>query len=198
MLRSKAHELGMTIVGYTQIPDTQAAIEATLQELDAQGVDLIYFGATTNNGILPLIQTIAARDMQVSVMGPDGIMEQAFIDRGGAAAEGTYVTVAGMPASELTGSGAVFYDAYTNRFGIAPETFSAFGYEAAQVALLAIERAGVKDRTQIIKELAKIQDYTGLFGTWSFDRNGDTSLSLVSGNRVQDGAFTFIDLLVAK
>ena len=147
----------------------------------------------TANGATPLLKGIRTILPNATFMGPDGIMEQGFIDHGGEAAEGVYVTVVGLPPAELKGKG--FFDKYSARFGIEPGTFSAFGYEAAKVALLAIERAGVKDRAKILEEVSKIKNYDGLFGTWSFDENGDTTLKVVSGNKVINGEFVFQKLL---
>ena len=59
----------------------------------------------------------------------------------------------------------------------------------------AIEKAGEKDRRAIMEEIASIKEYNGVLGTWGFDRNGDTTLTLVSGSVVKNGAFEFQKLL---
>lgn len=153
----------------------------------------------TVNGVVPLATGIKEFGLNAKLMGPDGIMEQVFLDLAGDAAEGTYVTVVGIPPSALTtAKGKEFVEKYRTRYNKEPGAFSPLAYETAKVALLAIERAGVKDRAKILEETSKIKDYDGLFGKWSFDKNGDTTLNLVSGNKVVNKAFVFEKLLVSK
>jgi branched-chain amino acid transport system substrate-binding protein len=47
----------------------------------------------------------------------------------------------------------------------------------------------VKDRPSIRDALFATQDYTGVLGTWSFDANGDTTLTRMSGRQIVDGQF---------
>ena len=43
----------------------------------------------------------------------------------------------------------------------------------------------------MLRELFATANYEGALGTWSFDEDGDTSLSLLSGQRVEGGKFEF-------
>ena len=197
LFEQKALELGMTIVGHQTITKDNATLQypEKLEEIKNQNLDLIYFGGTTVNGAIPLIMGIKEFDIKTKMMGPDGIMEQAFINEGGNATEGVYVTVVGIPPSALTGSGKEFVERYKARYNKDPGPVSAFGYEVAKVALLAIQKAGKKNRAKILEAVSKIKDYDGLFGKWSFDQNGDTTLTTISGNIVKDRDFVFEKLL---
>jgi branched-chain amino acid transport system substrate-binding protein len=37
-----------------------------------------------------------------------------------------------------------------------------------------------------------------LLGTWSFDANGDTTITTMSGNMVKNGKFEFVSVLKAE
>jgi branched-chain amino acid transport system substrate-binding protein len=130
-------------------------------------------------------------------MVPDGCFENAFIEAAGKEnLEGTtYVTFGGVPASELQGRGKDFVSNYKKKFGLEPEAYAAYGYEAANVVLAAITRAGKKERAAILAEVAKTRDYQGVLGFWSFDENGDTTLKTMSGNAIENGEFKFVKLL---
>jgi len=197
LFEQKALELGMTIVGHETIAKDNATLQypEKLEEIKNQSLDLIYFGGTTVNGAIPLAMGIKEFDLKAKMMGPDGIMEEAFIDGGGNATEGVYVTVVGISPAALTGKGKEFVERYKARYNKDPGPVSAFGYEAAKVALLAIERVGVKNRAKILEAVSKIKDYDGLFGKWSFDQNGDTTLTTISGNIVKNRDFVFEKLL---
>jgi branched-chain amino acid transport system substrate-binding protein len=46
-----------------------------------------------------------------------------------------------------------------------------------------------------LAEIAKTTDYDGILGKWSFDADGDTSSTLVTGDIVKNKAFVFDKLL---
>jgi len=133
------------------------------------------------------------------LMGPDGILEQEWIDAAGEAAEGSFITFGGLPASELTGKGAEFITKYNEKYpNNPPEAYTAYGYEAANVVLDAIDRALKRNPTDmnqlrgfVREEVFATKDYQGALGTWSFDENGDTSLTEMTANIVEAGAFKF-------
>ncbi len=55
-----------------------------------------------------------------------------------------------MPPDKLTGKGADFVKAYTAKYPDAPiEGYTAYGYEAANVVLAAIERAAAKNPADV-------------------------------------------------
>lgn len=200
LFEQKALELGLTVLSHQTITKDNATLQypEKLKEIKNLNPDLIYFGGTTVNGAIPLAKGIKELGLKAKMMGPDGIMEQALIDGGGNATEGVYVTIVGIPPSALTGKGKEFVENYKAKYNKDPGPVSSFGYEAAKVALLAIEKAGVNNRAKILEEVSKIKDYDGLFGKWSFDKDGDTSLNLVSGNKVVNKAFVFEKLLVSE
>jgi branched-chain amino acid transport system substrate-binding protein len=74
-------------------------------------------------------------------------------------------------------------------FGGEPGAYAAYGYESVKVALDAIQRAGRKDREAIRAAVFATKDYHGVLGKWSFDPNGDTTLTTMSGRQVKDGEF---------
>jgi len=62
----------------------------------------------------------------------------------------------------------------------------------------AVRRAGVKDRKAILDAIAATREYPGTGGSFSFDRNGDTTLTTISGNRVVNGKFEFVSPLISS
>ena len=42
------------------------------------------------------------------------------------------------------------------------------------------------------------KDYDGVLGKWSFDANGDTTLTQFSGSTAKSGAWSFVKELAAK
>ena len=113
-----------------------------------------------------------------------------------------HVTFGGLPPTELAkkgGKGAEFLKSYEKKYGKVPEeAYAVYGYECGKVALEAIRKAGKKDREAIVKAASEIKNFEGALGTWSFDKDGDTSLKTMSGSKVIDGKFVFQKILEIK
>jgi hypothetical protein len=103
-----------------------------------------------------------------------------------------------VPPERQTGKGRTFVEGYRARYKAEPEGYAIYAYEAAKVAIDAIARAGKKDRAAVLAAVAATRDFDGALGTWSFDANGDTSLTVMSGNNVVKGAFAFVKTLEVK
>ena len=60
-----------------------------------------------------------------------------------------------------------FVKAYKEKFGANPDTFAALSYDATQLLMKAIEKAGSTDPQAITKALAETTDFDGVTGTFS-------------------------------
>ena len=100
-----------------------------------------------------------------------------------------YITFGGVGPSKLNGKGADWYKAYKAKFNSEPEAYAAYGYDAAKAVLNAIQSAGKADRVAIRDAVFATKDFDGALGQWSFDNNGDTTLTRMSGRQVKSGAF---------
>jgi len=186
-----AQKIGLNIVGGPEGIDSKSSdYRALATKIRGTGADMVYYGGITQNNAGKLFKDLrAVIGPNLKLMGPDGIYEQAFLDDAGDASEGVYVTFGGIPPTKLVGKGATWYQAYKTKFGAEPEAYAAYGYESMKVALDAIQRAGRKDREAIRAAVFSTKDYDGVLGKWSFDANGDTSLTQMSGRQVKDGKF---------
>lgn len=196
-----AKEQGLEVLGHEGIDPRASDYRALMTKLKALQPDLIYFGGITQNNLGQLIKDARNVGMtadRVKIMGPDGTFEQALIDAAGKDAEGYYVTFGGVPGKELTGKGKTWYENYKKKYNAEPEAYAAYGYEAANVIVNAINQVCQNDRAAIRDAVMGTKDFQGVLGTWSFDKNGDTSLTTLSGNTVKNGKFEFVTKLEAK
>jgi branched-chain amino acid transport system substrate-binding protein len=185
-----AKKIGLEIVGGSEGIDPKASdYRALAQKIRGTNPDLVYFGGVTQNNAGKLVQDLKAVMPDVKFMGPDGMYDKAFIDAAGQAAEGTYITFGGVPPSKLTGKGADWYKRYKDTYKIEPEAYASYSYDATNAVLAAIARVGKADRVAIRDAIAVTKDYDGVLGKWSFDANGDTTLTNLSGRQVKAGKF---------
>jgi serine/threonine protein kinase/class 3 adenylate cyclase/ABC-type branched-subunit amino acid transport system substrate-binding protein len=192
-----ALEMGIDILGRESIDGDAANYRSLMESIAQENPDAIYFGGIAENNAGQLVKDKLRAGMSnedVVFMGPDGLRKDAFLEAAGDEAENTYLTFGGLPTNLLPEQGQDFVERYEERFGPV-ETYTVHGYEAANVLLDAIGRAydndGEVTREGVVRELFATEDYDGALGTWSFDEDGDTTLSQLSGQRVEDGEFTF-------
>ncbi|HSL76798.1 MAG TPA: branched-chain amino acid ABC transporter substrate-binding protein [Candidatus Limnocylindrales bacterium] len=199
VFRQKAPEYGLTIVGNDGIDGKATDYKALAEKVKGTNPDLVYYGGITQNNAGQLWRDLRDAMPDVKLMGPDGVYENEFLEAAAAAAEGSYITFGGVPPDQLQGKGKEFVDKYTAKYPNNPiEGYTAYGYEAANVVLAAIERAAAKNpadvlalRAAVLDEVKATKDYDGVLGKWSFDADGDTSLTEMSGLIVTGGEFKF-------
>jgi branched-chain amino acid transport system substrate-binding protein len=183
----------------------QSDYKVLVNKVKDSGADLLYFGGLVDDGGAQIAHDLKAIAPNVQFMGPDGIVTQTFIDAAGVEAtegmfgtlNGRLSTINGWQLKDLPAKGAKFYENFKAKMGHDPDPYAICGYEAANVALDAINRAGTKDRADILKAISGTKNYEGALGTWSFDANGDTTLSDVSAFKVKGGKWEFQKYLIA-
>ncbi len=192
-----AEELGIKLTGREGIDPKAQEYRSLMTKVKQSSPDWVYFGGTTQTNAGQIAKDMVAVGLKAKLMVPDGCFEDAFIQAAGAdvANERAYVTFGGVPPAKLTGKGADFVERYRKKYGGEPEGYAVYGYVATQVALDAIAAAGSKDRETIRAKVAEAKQADGALGTWSFDKDGDTSLTTMSGNIVRGGKLEFVTLL---
>jgi branched-chain amino acid transport system substrate-binding protein len=197
VFNEKTAEYGLTVAGRDGIDGKATDYKALAEKVKATNPDLVYYGGITQNNAGQLWRDLRDAMPDVKLMGPDGVYESEFIQAAAAAAEGSYITFGGLPPDKLTGKGAEFITKYNAKYPNAKaEGYTAYGYEAANVVLAAIERAAAKNpadvaalRALVLDEVKATKDYDGVLGKWSFDADGDTSLTVMSGLIIKGGEF---------
>jgi branched-chain amino acid transport system substrate-binding protein len=196
LFRREAQKLGLKIIDFVGVTSDPLSYESVGDAIVEARPDLVYYGGTTPNGGPELLRYIREKGATSTFMGPDGIFETDFITRAGTSSEGVYVTAVGAAPQEVnTPQARAFVAAYTARFNSAPDAFGAFAYDATKSLVAAISRTGRVDRMAIMKEVQSLRAESGVFGTWGFNDQGDTTLTLMSGSYIKDGAFVFSKLL---
>jgi branched-chain amino acid transport system substrate-binding protein len=196
-VQQSAEELGIQVIGREGVDTTAANFRSVMNKIAQEDPDAIYFGGIIENNAAQLVKDKIGAGMSnddVLFIGPDGIFLDEFLSQGGQAAEGAYITFGGLPESELSDKGQQFVQEYESRYDEEIQPYTAYAYEAANVMLDAIERASKKGevtRETVLKEIFATEDYNGVLGTWSFDEDGDTTLTELSVQQVVNGEFEY-------
>ena len=195
--QSAAEDLGIEVVGREGIDGSAANYRSLMNKVAQAEPDAVYFGGIIENNAAQLIKDKVGAGMpndEVFFVGPDGIFVDELLGQAGDAANGIYVTFGGVPESEYSAEGREFVETYESEYDDEIQPYTAYAYEAANVMLDAIERAadeagGVPERQAVVEQVFATEDFEGVLGTWSFDEEGDTSLTELSVQTVEGGEF---------
>jgi branched-chain amino acid transport system substrate-binding protein len=200
-----AKSLGMNVLGHEGIDTKAADYKALMTKIstsnNGQPPDAIFVGMVIDSNATQLLKdkvSIMGDNTKVKFMGPDGIQTQAMIDGAGASiAEGIYASVAGLPFDKLNAAGQKFLTDYEAKYGKLTEPYAIYGYETMNVTLQAIENVCASggdpsNRKAVRDAVFAIKDFNGALGTWSFDANGDTSLTDMSIYQAKSGSYVAV------
>jgi branched-chain amino acid transport system substrate-binding protein len=167
----------------------QRVFDETVKRLGGEGCDLVYLGLTEIEASY-LTRELRAAGVKALLLGADGSRQSPYPRLTGPAAEGVYGTYAGVdPGSSAEGQ--AFLRAYKERFGECP-IFGAEAYDAAQVLLEALHRAGKPDRSAVLAQVRGMEGLVGATGRISFEPNGNRRDAKVTIWQVQDGHMTLV------
>jgi branched-chain amino acid transport system substrate-binding protein len=190
-------ELGAEVLGFEGWDPKAPDYQALMTKIADLGPDLVYIGATVDNN--PSKVALDMRSLmpvdQVILMGPDGLLTEAFIEGAGDAVQGAFITFAGFPAAELKGPGADYTKRMMEIVGHVPDAYATYSYDATVATIQAIDQVGEKDRGKILDTLMGTKDFKSLVGkTWAFTETGDIDNPSMSVNEIKpddQGNLTF-------
>lgn len=185
-------EMGGTIAGKETYTSTDQDFSAILTKVKDSGADVLYLPDYYN--IVNLVGAQAKdKGITLPMMGGDG-WDSSDLDV--VAAEGGFYSNHYDPADTrpivqewLTRYGAAFKDADGNPK--VPDALATLAYDATNILLAAIEKAGVDDTTKVAEALAGIS-YDAVSGTITFDaQHNPIKSAVVIG--VSGGAKNFVE-----
>lgn len=193
-----ATDLAIEVLGHDSLTgDTIAAsdLEVLVNRVIEAQPDMVYFGG----GVVPhgvnMIRALRTASPTLVIMGPDGLYQDELItDIGADVVAGIYVTGLTIPIDQLE-SAAAFAEKYETKYGKEPLPYIVGSYEGTKAILAAIKKTDEPTRENVLNAIANLGEFTGVFGTWQFDPSGDISLTTVSGWQIQNGEWTFVQVV---
>jgi branched-chain amino acid transport system substrate-binding protein len=153
--------------------------------------ELVFYG-----GVYPELALLLKQSGKVGLetkwMGGDGIFDASIVKLAGERlTEGVYSTMLSLDPHSIPAA-ADFVKRYEARYGEIG-SFSAYGYDSANVIIAAMRRAGKADREAVLAEVKKTKDFPGILGPMNFDEHGDAIGKSVGVFQIQHGKFAFLE-----
>jgi branched-chain amino acid transport system substrate-binding protein len=110
-------------------------------------------------------------------------------------------TIATLDPKAFGPEGKKFFAAYSAKYKVAsPDPYAIYGYEAMSLMLDAIKRAsasGSLTRKAVVDAIFATKDRKSVLGTYSIDKNGDTSLTDYGIYKIVAGKLVFDKVIKA-
>jgi len=193
--RNAAKKLGITSVGFTAWDPKASSYEALAVKIKASGAQGVFLGGLICENGGKLIKDIRAGVPGVKIMAPDGFTPiSADVQTAGGAANNMTVSVAGLPNSQLKGAGKAFVKGFTKAVG-PPDPYAVYAAQAAEVMIAAIARSN-GTRADVAKQLFNTKVKNGILGSFTINKNGDTSSNPVTIYMIKGGKSTNYKVIV--
>ena len=173
--RNSATTLKIKVAGFSAYDPKASDYTALASKIKGTGADALYIGGLVcENGGKLIKDMRATLGPKVKLILPDGFTPISAVAQGaGKAANGAYVSVAGVPNSQLKGTGKAFLAAFTKQLhGTPPDPYAVYAAQAAVVMLNAISKSN-GTRSSVTQQIFKTNLTNSIIGTVKFDANGD-------------------------
>jgi branched-chain amino acid transport system substrate-binding protein len=188
-VRRAAAKRGIAVAGFEPW-DIQARTYAPLaQRIRRSGADGVFLGGSseTGNGHALVRDLRAVLGQRVRIVAPDGFTPMSAVAQfAGPAAEGMTISIPAPAPERLRGEGRRFVAEFRKAIGRPVEAYSVVTAQATEVLLDAIAKSD-GSRASVTARLFETKVADGILGSFSFDRNGDTTAAAVTIYRIEEG-----------
>jgi len=170
--KADSEKKGIKVLGF-EGTEEKSNFDPIITPIKAKNPDVIYFGGIYDQAA-PFFKQAREKGVKSKFLGPDGMDSSDLTKIAGKAVVGMHYTSAAGPASALPKAKA-FVDDFKKKFGKNPEPYAAEAYDAAHIALLAIEQAakGGKLSREDVSAAVRKAKLSGITGDIGFDAKGD-------------------------
>ncbi|MGL5002856.1 MAG: branched-chain amino acid ABC transporter substrate-binding protein, partial [Casimicrobium sp.] len=183
---------GAVVIREALANEKEQDFKGVLTKVKAKAPDVIMFGGMDAQAG-PMLKQMKALGIKAKFISGDGAQSAELIKLGGDAAEGSFATTAGLPKEKMP-QGQAFYDKFKAKFNADVQVYAPFTYDATNVLIAAIQKAGSTDTKKII-DAVKATSMDGVTGKIAFDEKGDIKDGAVTVFQVKGGKWEPVEIV---
>jgi len=183
---------GAKIIAREYTTDKSVDFTAVLTSIKGKQPDLLFFGGMDPQGV-PMVKQLRSLGMKTQFMMGDGGYTPKLIDLAGAAVEGTYASLPGVPLDVMP-SGRDFSQRYEARFKQPIQLYAPYCYDAVNVMITAMQKAGSAEPAKYLPEIGKVQ-LDGVTAKIAFDEKGDIKGGAVTLYQARQGKWQVVQTM---
>jgi len=200
----RARDIGLRIVDRSSFNMGDVAeFEYILDKWEISGYDAVFFAGLVDAG-MTFITRARQREMREAersgqepvihpIVGTDGIDSIELLKLPAESTRELYILAmynpySGRPEAEK------FNQAYITKYNHDPDTWAALGYDALNIVVEAMRKAGSVDPKKAAPEIGKIANWRGVTGSHTFDDKGDVAQKTHVLKFIFGGEFKYLEL----
>ncbi len=188
---STFESLGGKIVAHETIASAgQVDFRAELTKIKAKKPDMIYL-AYSNIG--ELVNQIKELGIESQIITHYGAETPDLLDIARERADGIIYSYRGDRNGQLTEKQKSFHDSYLKKFSETPSSIAAEAYDAFSILIKSFEHCPNKNPDCIAKKMSETNNFDGVSGVFSIDKNTHNIDKPIVVKEVKDGEFVFYD-----
>lgn len=185
-----AQASGAQIVTHEYTTDKAVDFTAVLTLIKGKKPDLIFFGGMDPQGA-PMLKQMKSLGIPAKFVMGDGGYTPKLIENAGAAAEGAYASLPGVPLDQMP-AGAAFSQRYEAQFKQPIQLYAPYCYDAVNVMIAAMQKADSVEPAKYLPLLGGIV-HDGVTARIQFDEKGDLKGGAVTLYQVQQGKWQALE-----
>jgi branched-chain amino acid transport system substrate-binding protein len=160
-------------------------------------IDIIFGGLWAPDAAL-IAKQLPDVGLKVKIIGTDANYEPVdYVQAAGGAAEGNYVTFF-VPDMKKIPAASSFVKSFEAKYG-SLSSYGPLAYEAANILLEAVKKAGKADRAAVAQAVRETKGYKGILGQpITFDGKGDIATQSLSVYQVKGNGFELVKSISSK
>ncbi|MBI4808491.1 MAG: branched-chain amino acid ABC transporter substrate-binding protein [Nitrosomonadales bacterium] len=183
---------GAKIIAREYTTDKAVDFTAVLTSIKGKQPELLFFGGMDPQGV-PMVKQLRSLGMKTQFMMGDGGYTPKLIDLAGAAVEGTYASLPGVPLDVMP-SGRDFAKRYEAQFKQPIQLYAPYCYDAVNVMIAAMQKAGSAEPAKYLPEIGKVE-LEGVTAKIAFDEKGDIKGGAVTLYQARQGKWQVVQTM---
>ncbi|WP_428851950.1 branched-chain amino acid ABC transporter substrate-binding protein [Imbroritus primus] len=176
--------------------DKAVDFKAVLTNIKRSNPDIIFFGGAEAQSA-PMAKQMKELGLKAPLVSGEMSKTDNFIKLAGPAANGTVVSLAGLPLDQMPG-GPGYKQRYEKRFGSKVETYSPYAYDGAMAMMKAMVKANSAEPAKYLPVLAKTSMIGVTTRNLAYDARGDLKDGGITVYKVVDGQWTVLESVGGK
>lgn len=171
--------------------DKATDFAAILTKIKSKKPEVVFYGGMDAQGG-PMVKQLKSLGLKAKFLTGDGGCTPELIKLAGAAAEGQYCSLPGVPLEQMPG-GKEFGEKFSAKYGQI-QLYAPYVYDAVYVMVEAMKRANSVEPAKYLPEISKT-DFQGVSSKITFDANGDLKNGAISLYQVKDGKWEYLQTI---
>jgi len=192
VFRDAFRKQGGKVAAFESYGKDDVDFSALLTKVKASGADVLFLPDYYNKVGL-IAKQVQEKGLKVRLVGPDGWDSPDLVKIAGSAIEGGHFSNHYSP-DDLRPEVVAWVKKYKEKHGQVPDALGTLAYDATNLLLEAIRKAGSDDPEKIREALASIKDFKAVSGKSTLDRNGD-SIKSAAILKIEGGRQKFVKMV---